>query len=82
MIGRVRRRPDRQAVVVVVEGVSAYVLGVDPDELQVLALAAGLAHGWDSTRCRWTFRPEDALPLAAALRACGRSPRLASGAAS
>lgn len=82
MIGRVRRRPDRQPCAVVVAGGTAYVVGVDPDELQLVALSAGLVHGWDRVRCRWEFRAADALPLAAALRAANRSVRLASGVAS
>lgn len=79
MKGHLRRRSERQPATVVVTGEVAHVTGVDPDELQLLLLASGLASTWDGTVSRWTVRTGDALRLAAALRSSGRPVRLASG---
>lgn len=79
MTTRVRRRAEREPVVVVVADWAAYVEGADPDEVQLIALSAGLAHEWDQPASRWAFAASDALAVAAALRACGRRVRLASG---
>lgn len=77
MTAHARRRPERQPVTVRLAGATAFVEDVDPDELQVLALSAGLSHTWDSTRTRWEFAAADLLPIAAALRTAGRAVRLA-----
>lgn len=77
MTDRVHRRPERQPVTVVLASATAYVEGIEPDELQLLALSAGLPHRWDSTRTRWEFAAADLLPIAAALRTAGRAVRLA-----
>lgn len=78
MNARVRRRPEREPATVVLAGAVAFVTDVDVDTVQVLALSAGLSHTWDGVAARWTFRTEDALGLAAALRTAGRAVRLAS----
>lgn len=77
MNARVRRRPERDPATVVLAGAVTFVEDVDHDTVQVLALSAGLSHTWDSVAGRWTFRTEDALRLAAALRTAGRTVRLA-----
>lgn len=71
---QVRRRPVREGVVVVTVGDRVLVAGVDRDELEVLALAYGLEQR--SAGTTWSFAVEDALRVAAALRAGGRSVRL------
>lgn len=75
--GQVRRRPDRESATVVVHGTVGYVEGVDPDVLQLVAMSAGIDLHW--LEARWAFAAADALPVAAALRACGRAVRLSSG---
>lgn len=82
MTARVRRRPARKEATVVVTGVSAFVKGVDVDVVQLVLLATGIGHRWDGVQSRWRFDAEDALTLAAALRAANHTVRLASGAAS
>lgn len=74
---RVRRRPAREDVVVVVAGDRVLVQGVDPGELEVFALAYGLEHRWMGSG--WSFATEDALRVGAALRAAGWSVWLSSG---
>lgn len=79
MTANVRRRPEREPVDVVVDGTTAHVVGVDVDTVQLVALSAGIVHEWDRVASRWTFRAVDALTVGAALRASGRTVRLASG---
>lgn len=62
-----------------VDGTTAYVVGVEHDVVQLIALSAGLAHTWDGIAARWCFAAGDVLPLAAALRSTGRTVRLATG---